>query len=258
MSSGGIYDHLGGGFARYSTDRYWLVPHFEKMLYDNALLVRVYTIAWQLTGSTRYRQVVAETVAYLLSPPMRLPEGSWAASEDADSEGEEGSFYTWRPGEVEQVAGADAADWFGATATGNWEGKNILWRPNIGNLDRPPQIEQARLALAQHRSRRPRPGLDDKVVTEWEGMATAALAYAGAAFNQPRWVEAAAETATVLLGRSRRPDGRWLRSRAPGRGDGPLACPRTMPGWWKRSHAWVRQRVGQRGRKRPPKRQTSW
>ena len=96
--------------------------------------------------------------------------------------------------------------------------------PNIGNLDRPPQIEQARLALAQHRSRRPRPGLDDKVVTEWEGMATAALAYAGAAFNQPRWVEAAAETATVLLGRSRRPDGRWLRSRAPGRGDGPLAC----------------------------------
>ncbi len=179
MSSGGIYDHLAGGFARYSTDRHWLVPHFEKMLYDNALLVLVYTHAWQLTGSPRYRQVVEETVGYLLSPPLRMAEGAWAAAEDADSEGEEGRFYTWDFAELTDVAGPAASEWYGASAEGNWEGKNILWRAGIGEIARPPDIELARLSLLERRSKRPRPGLDVKVLTEWNAMAISALAYAG-------------------------------------------------------------------------------
>ena len=216
MSSGGIYDHLAGGFARYSTDRRWLVPHFEKMLYDNALLVLAYTHAWQLTVSPRYRQVVEETVGYLLSPPLRLAEGAWAAAEDADSEGEEGRFYTWDIAELKEVAGRVAVEWYGASPEGNWEGKNILWRSGIGAIARPPDIELARLSLLERRSKRPRPGLDDKVLTEWNAMAISALAYAGSAFAQPTWVSAAAATAELLLAKLRRPDGRWLRSWRPG------------------------------------------
>jgi uncharacterized protein len=216
MSSGGIYDHLGGGFARYSTDRRWLVPHFEKMLYDNALLVLAYTHAWQLTGSPRYRQVVEETVGYLLSPPLRLAEGAWAAAEDADSEGEEGRFYVWDFAELTDVAGLAAGEWYGASPKGNWEGKNILWRPDLAGIARPPDIEVARVALLERRSARPRPGLDDKVLTEWNAMATAALAYAGSAFAQPTWVAAAVATAEVLVAQLRRSDGRWLRSWRPG------------------------------------------
>ncbi len=216
MSSGGIYDHLAGGFARYSTDRRWLVPHFEKMLYDNALLVLAYTHAWQLTVSPRYRQVVQETVSYLLSPPLRIGEGAWAAAEDADSEGEEGRFYTWDIAELKEVAGRAAVEWYGASPEGNWEGKNILWRSDIGAIARPPDIELARLSLLERRSKRPRPGLDDKVLTEWNAMAIAALAYAGSAFAQPTWVSAAVATAELLLAKLRRPDGRWLRSWRPG------------------------------------------
>jgi hypothetical protein len=221
MSSGGIYDHLAGGFARYSTDRFWLVPHFEKMLYDNALLVRVYTHAWQLTGDPRYRQVVEETAAYLLAPPMRLPEGAWASAEDADSEGEEGRFYTWPRTELEDVAGSEVADWYGATEEGNWEGKNILWRPGLGALERPPAIENGRRLLLERRCLRPRPGLDSKVLTEWNAMAISALAYSGRAFDRPQWVEAAATTADVLTAQLRREDGRWLRSWNPRAGGPP-------------------------------------
>jgi uncharacterized protein YyaL (SSP411 family) len=215
MSSGGIYDHLAGGFARYSTDRYWLVPHFEKMLYDNALLVRAYTYAWQLTGDARYRQVVAETVEYLLAPPLRRPEGAWASAEDADSEGEEGRFYTWSRREVEEVAGPAVADWYGAEPEGNWEGVNILWRPGRGSLARTDEIEEGRRKLLERRAQRPRPHLDAKVLTEWNAMAVASLAYAGTAFDQPGWVEVAATTADVLVAYLRRPDGRWLRSWRP-------------------------------------------
>jgi len=220
MSSGGIYDHLAGGFARYSTDRYWLVPHFEKMLYDNALLVRAYTHGWQLTGSPRYKQVVEETVGYLLSVPMRWPEGAWASAEDADSEGAEGRFYTWSLAEIEQVAGSAASEWYGATAGGNWEGTNILWRPGLADIARPPEVEEARLKLLDRRQGRPRPGLDGKVLTEWNAMAIAALSYAGTAFGQPTWVEAASLTAEVLISHLRRPDGRWLRSWRPDVYDG--------------------------------------
>ncbi len=221
MSSGGIYDHLAGGFARYSTDRHWLVPHFEKMLYDNALLVLIYTQAWQLTGSTRYRQVVEETVGYLLSPPIRLPENAWASAEDADSEGQEGRFYTWSLPELEEVAGPEAALWYGASAAGNWEGTNILWRPRLGDIARPPEIEAARLRLLERRQTRPRPGLDGKVLTEWNAMGVAALAYAGTAFGQAEWVAEAAKTAAVLMDRLRRSDGRWLRSWRPGAAGAP-------------------------------------
>ncbi|MHB1535711.1 MAG: thioredoxin domain-containing protein [Acidimicrobiales bacterium] len=212
MASGGIYDHLGGGFARYATDRRWLVPHFEKMLYDNALLTRLYLHAWQLTGAERYRQVVAETVGYLLEAPMRRPDGGFCAAEDADSEGEEGRFYVWDGAEVAEVGGPAALEWYGVTDGGNWEGHNILWRPERADLVRPDAVEAGRRALLAKRSERIRPGLDDKVLTEWNAMAVAALAESGATLDQPAWVDAAEATATFLLEHLRRPDGRWLRS----------------------------------------------
>jgi uncharacterized protein YyaL (SSP411 family) len=223
MASGGIYDHLGGGFARYATDRTWLVPHFEKMLYDNALLLRVYLHAWQVTGEDRYRQVAEETAAYLLGPPMRSPLGGIHSAEDADSEGVEGKFYVWSLAEVSTVAGPAAVEWYGITGGGNWEGANILHRPVRGDLLRPPEVEQARGRLFEARQRRPRPGLDDKVVTEWNAMAVAALAEAGAAFGRADWVGAAEQVAGFLLGSLRRPDGRWLRSWHGGRAGRNLA-----------------------------------
>jgi hypothetical protein len=212
MATGGIYDHLGGGFARYSTDRQWLVPHFEKMLYDNALLSRAYLHAWQLTGKADYRQVVAETLDYLLQPPMLLPGGGLASAEDADSEGEEGRFYVWDETEVLEVGGPAAAGWYGVTAAGNWEGHNILRRPLGADLPRPAEVEAARQALLARRNRRVRPGLDDKVLTEWNAMAVAALAEAGAVLGRPDWVTAAEQLGDFLLTNLRRPDGRWLRS----------------------------------------------
>jgi len=221
MSSGGIYDHLGGGFHRYSTDRYWLVPHFEKMLYDNALLIGAYTHAWQLTGSARYRQVVEETAQYLLAGPLRLSEGLWASSEDADSEGHEGRYYVWPYRELVDVAGEEAALWFGALPEGNWEGDNILWRPGIGELQRPPEVEEARRRLFEHRQRRPRPGLDAKVLTEWNAMAVSALVTAGTALGRSEWVVAAQDTAEALCAHLRRPNGRWLRTWLPTSGEAP-------------------------------------
>ncbi len=217
MASGGIYDHLGGGFARYSVDRRWLVPHFEKMLYDNALLMRLYTHGWQVTGADRYRQVVEETAAYLLRPPMRSAAGGIHSAEDADSEGVEGKFYVWTLAEVTALGGAAAVDWYGVTAEGNWEGKNILWRPERADLLRPPAVEAARRVLFEARQERVRPGLDDKVVTEWNAMAVAALAEAGAAMGRSDWLEAAEEVAGFLLSSLRTADGRWLRAWQGGR-----------------------------------------
>src|SRR5439155_6200305 len=132
MADGGIRDHLGGGFHRYSTDRRWLVPHFEKMLYDSAQLARLYLHAWQVTGADRFRAVAGETVEYLLRE-LRHPEGGLFSSQDADSEGREGTFYVWRYDELVRAVGADGelvARWFGATPDGNWEGgANVLWTP---------------------------------------------------------------------------------------------------------------------------------
>jgi uncharacterized protein YyaL (SSP411 family) len=224
MASGGIYDHLGGGFARYSTDRSWLVPHFEKMLYDNALLSRVYLHAWQVTGEARYLQVVDETLGYLLAPPVRSPAGGLHSAEDADSEGVEGRFYVWSADEVRAVGGDVAVAWYGVTDAGNWEGANILWRPVRGDLLRPPEVDTARVALASARAGRVRPGLDDKVITEWNAMAVAALAEAGGAAGRPDWLDAAIGVAEFLVSTLRRPgDGRWLRSWQGGRAGRNLA-----------------------------------
>ncbi|HSH23551.1 MAG TPA: thioredoxin domain-containing protein [Acidimicrobiales bacterium] len=214
MASGGIYDHLGGGFARYSVDAFWMVPHFEKMLYDQALLARVYLHAWQLTGERRYRQVLDETIGYVLRD-LRAPGGGSFSAEDADSEGEEGRFYVWRPEEIREVCGddADAAiAWYGVTPGGNFEGANILHRPVRGDLERPETVERARSALFAAREQRVRPGLDDKVLTEWNGLFLATLAEAAAATGDAAWRAAAVELAEFLVTHLRRDDGRWLRS----------------------------------------------
>jgi uncharacterized protein len=216
MASGGIYDHLGGGFARYSVDREWLVPHFEKMLYDQAGLVRLYTHLWQVGREDRYAQVVDETVAYVLRD-LRQPGGGFASAEDADSEGEEGRFYTWTLPELREVLGDGellqaAVEWWGVRETGNFEGRSILFRPARGDLRRPPLVEEVRQRLFAAREHRVRPGLDDKVLTEWNAMMIAALAEAGAAFGRGDWLAAAEDAARFLLAELRRPDGRWLRS----------------------------------------------
>ncbi len=211
MAAGGIYDHLGGGFARYSTDERWLVPHFEKMLYDQAQLVRSYVHGWQLTGSDSYRQVVEETVGYVRRD-LLSPEGGLYSAEDADSEGVEGKFYVWTLAEVAALAPA-AVDWYGVTEEGNFEGQTILCRPLGAPLVRPAEVEEARATMFSARSHRVRPGLDDKVLTEWNAMFVAALADAGAVFQRNDWIESAVTTAEFLLRSLRRPeDGRWMRS----------------------------------------------
>jgi uncharacterized protein YyaL (SSP411 family) len=215
MASGGIYDHLGGGFARYSVDGRWLVPHFEKMLYDQALLVQVYLHAWQVTRFERYRQVVEETVEYVLRD-LHDPKGGLYSSEDADSEGEEGKFYVWTPAEMTEVLGAElvatAIDWYGVTEEGNFEGRNILYRPTRGDLLRPPAVEAARTRLLAARDARVRPGLDDKVLTEWNALFLAASAEAAGALGRADWLAEATRTGTFLLDHLRRSDGRWARS----------------------------------------------
>ena len=225
MAAGGMYDHLGGGFARYSTDTQWLVPHFEKMLTDQGLLVGVYLHAWQATGEARFLQVLSETIDYVRRD-LRHPEGGFFSSEDADSEGVEGKFYVWSEAEVRSLLG-DAADeaieWWGITPGGNFEGANILHRPVRGSLERSPAVESARRILFEAREARVRPGLDDKVLTEWNGLFIASLASAGAATGREDWLADARAGASFLLDNLRRPDGRWLRGWQGGRPGRPLA-----------------------------------
>jgi len=215
MAAGGIYDHLGGGFARYSTDATWTVPHFEKMLYDQAGLVRIYLHAALQGGDDRWLQGVEETVAYVLRD-LAAPEGGLYCAEDADSEGEEGRFYVWTPAQLVEHAGARlgpvAADWYGVTEAGNFEGRNILRRPPGAPLARPADVEEARRLLFEARGRRVRPGLDDKVLTEWNAMFCSALAEAAAATGRPDWTAAAVGIADFLVTHLRRGDGRWMRS----------------------------------------------
>ncbi len=219
MAAGGIYDHLGGGFARYSVDARWLVPHFEKMLYDQALLIRSYLHAWQLTGAPRHRQVVDETITYVLRD-LRHPGGGFFSAEDADSEGEEGRFYLWTPDEIRETLGPDestaAMEWWGVTEAGNFAdapGRTILNRlHHVGRIERPPLIQDCRVRLFDARKERVRPGLDDKVLTEWNGLMLATLAEAAAATGNRAWLEAAVQAGEFLCLRLRSADGRWLRT----------------------------------------------
>ncbi len=215
MAAGGIYDHVGGGFSRYSTDRTWTVPHFEKMLYDQAGLVRTYLHAHQLTGAPQWRQVVEETVGYVLRE-LAAPGGGLYSAEDADSEGEEGRFYLWSRPTVADAVGPDLAEavwaWYQVEEGGNFEGRSILRRPLGAPLQRPPEVEAARARLFEARSGRVRPGLDDKVLTEWNAMFCSALAEAAGGLGRRDWAQRAEELADFLWRELRRPDGRLLRS----------------------------------------------
>ncbi|MDX2378758.1 MAG: thioredoxin domain-containing protein [Acidimicrobiia bacterium] len=224
MASGGMYDHIGGGFSRYSVDREWLVPHFEKMLYDQALLVPTYLDGLALFARPQWRQVIEETIGYVLTT-LRDPAGGFYSAEDADSPDEEGHgveglFYTWTPSEVRAALGDAPSEhverlltWFDITEEGNFEGRSIpnRMRPR-GELTRPDDIEHSRALLFAVRAARARPGLDDKVLTEWNGLFLSALARAGAALGRSDWLDAATTNAEFLVRELRRPDGRWLRS----------------------------------------------
>jgi hypothetical protein len=221
MAAGGMHDHLGGGFHRYSTDDTWTVPHFEKMLYDQAALVRVYLHAWRATQEDRFLAVVEETIGYVLRE-LALPSDGLCSAEDADSEGEEGRFYVWTPSEMTAVLGpqlgAAASEWYGVTDLGNFEGRCILRRPTGEPLERPPEMERARALLLAARATRVRPARDDKVLTEWNAMFGAALAEAAQVTGRDDWAEAALAIARFLVSALRRDgDGRWLRSWQDGR-----------------------------------------
>ena len=224
MCSGGMYDHIGGGFARYSTDREWLVPHFEKMLYDQALLLGTYLRGLIVIGRPQYRLVVEETIEYVLTT-LRHPDGGFYSAEDADSPDSEGMpvegwYSTWTPDEVRvALAELDGAtvetliDWYGITDEGNFEGRSIPNRLSArGQLVRPPELDDARRRLLTARSQRPRPGLDDKVLTEWNALFLSSLAQAAAVFGRRDWLDAAIANGEFLLRELRGPSGRWSRS----------------------------------------------
>src|SRR3954451_14767472 len=210
MASGGMYDQVGGGFARYSVDERWLVPHFEKMLYDNALLARAYLHGWQVLGDPLLREVSERTLDWALRE-MRAPEGGFYSALDADSEGVEGKFYVWAIGELREVLGEDAdaaIAYYGATPQGNFEGVNILTRGD----DTPDRFHEIRQRLYEARSQRVWPGLDDKRLTSWNALMISALAEAGAVLERDDYLEAAATGGAFVLDRLRDPDGRLLRT----------------------------------------------
>ncbi len=211
MASGGIYDQIGGGFARYSVDARWIVPHFEKMLYDNALLARAYLHAFQVTGEPLFERVCTETLDWAMRE-LRQDEGGFASSLDADSEGVEGRFYVWTPAQIREALGdelgAAAIEHFGVTEAGNFEGASILVRATP-DPDRLPEIKAGLLAARQ---RRVRPGLDDKRLTSWNALMIAALADAGAALERADYVSAAATSARFITRDVRDADGRLLRT----------------------------------------------
>ena len=230
MARGGIYDQLGGGFHRYSTDTYWLVPHFEKMLYDNALLARLYLHAYQITGSPMYRRIVEETLDYVVRE-MTSPEGGFYSAQDADSEGEEGKFFVWRPEEIVEVLGADDGklvnDYYGVTIHGNFEGRSIFHVPtplpdfarsvgiDVDALEE--RLREARTKLMERRSSRIPLERDDKVLTSWNGLMLAAFAEAAVVLDRDDYREVAEANGAFLLDQLVDESGRLLRTYKDGR-----------------------------------------
>ena len=229
MACGGMYDQLGGGFHRYAVDDRWLVPHFEKMLYDNALLAQTYTEAWQATGDATFARVARETLDWVLRE-MVTAEGAFCASLDADTDGEEGKTYVWSLDEIQTLLGdgaAEFASFYDVTRDGNFEGASIL---NVTGDPAPiadpddelgQRLAKARARLLEVRATRPQPGLDDKVILDWNGMMIGAMARGYQVFGEDRWLEAARKAARFLLDNLRTEDGEWLRTWREGRGQIP-------------------------------------
>ncbi len=229
MLAGGIYDQLGGGFARYSVDAIWLVPHFEKMLYDNALLARAYLHGWQVLGHERYRRICEESLDWMLRE-MRGPEGGFYSALDADSEGEEGKFYVWTEGEIREVIGKDPncsslsssqverlLQFYGVSERGNFEGSNVLHLAGGAEAEEPEGLTEMRRALLKARAQRVWPGLDDKRLASWNALAIAALADAGAVLGRDDYLDAARACAEFVLGQLRDGQGNLLRTYKDGR-----------------------------------------
>jgi uncharacterized protein YyaL (SSP411 family) len=228
MAAGGIYDQLGGGFARYSVDAVWLVPHFEKMLYDNALLASAYLHGWQALGHERYRRVCEETLDWMLRE-MRGSEGGFYSALDADSEGEEGRFYVWTPAQIREILGGRSGDdancikfspqqaenlmqFYGVSERGNFEGSNILHLAGGAAAPEPEGLTEMRKALYEARAKRVWPGLDDKRLASWNALAISALAEAGAVLDRPDYLDAARRCADFVLGTLSDEEGRLLRT----------------------------------------------
>ncbi len=213
MRAGGVYDQLGFGFHRYSTDRHWLVPHFEKMLYDQALVALAAIETFQATQDDRYRRIAAEIFTYLLRD-LTVPDGGFSSAEDADTEGGEGTYYLWTPAELRELLGDEDGARFGelfdVTTGGNFEGKSILHRTSPEDL--PDRFEGWRQTLLTARARRVRPLRDEKVLTAWNGLAVAALARGHAVTGEEAWRNAAERAARFVLSRLVTPEGRLLRS----------------------------------------------
>ena len=229
ICQGGIYDHLGGGFARYSVDAFWLVPHFEKMLYDNALLIDLMTEVYRETRSELYRVRVAETVGWL-QREMIAEGGGFAASLDADSEGEEGKFYVWSPEEIVGVLGEEDGRYFAqaydVTKDGNFEGQNILNRLQqvpLRSAEEEARLATLRVKLLAERDKRVRPGWDDKALADWNGLMIAALARASVVFGEPSWLGMAQRAFDFVVTRMSR-DGRLYHSYRDGRAKAPATA----------------------------------
>ncbi|MEK6543237.1 MAG: thioredoxin domain-containing protein, partial [Elusimicrobiota bacterium] len=239
MAAGGIYDQIGGGFHRYSTDERWFAPHFEKMLYDNAQLARLYTAAWQLTGRARYREIARETLDYILRE-MTSPEGGFYSSQDADSEGREGRFYAWEWKDIVSALDGDeravtaVANALALTKSGNWEdGLNILTRVD-STADR--GLGGARGKLFDWRARnRVAPARDEKILTDWNALTIETLAYAGAAFKEPRYTQAAVAAAGRIATERYGDDGVLLHA---------LAGGRKVPGFLEDYAFWANALIG--------------
>ncbi|MFZ4816912.1 MAG: thioredoxin domain-containing protein, partial [Phototrophicaceae bacterium] len=225
MARGGIYDQIGGGFARYATDSIWLVPHFEKMLYDNAQLSRAYLHGWQVTGEPMYRQIAEETYDYILRE-MTSPQGGFYSATDADSEGEEGKFFVWTIAEVQATLSAEdakiAIEFYGMSPKGNFEGHNILYRPNTDDViaDRvgltvealQARIQAIKAALYSTRQKRVAPGLDDKILASWNGLMLASLAEAARVLGRADYTATAIRAGEYIERVLMTPEGRLYRT----------------------------------------------